>query len=59
MRSISVAGVLHLITNYFELLPLFVTSMLFDHFTHHLVYDQQTEVREYCFRVGLFAHTHS
>lgn len=52
MRSITVAGVLHLITNYFELLPLSVTTMLFDHFIGHLLYDQQIEVREYCFRVG-------
>ena len=37
--------------NYYELLPVSVTSMIFDHFTQHLLYDGQVEVRECCLRV--------
>ena len=39
--------------NYFELLPISVTSMIFDHITTHLMYDQQVDVRELCIRVCL------
>lgn len=61
VRSVAIAGVLHLIgrltnylsfiANYYELLPVSVTAMIFDHFTQHLLYDNQVEVREYCLRV--------
>lgn len=67
VRSVAVAGVLHLIgrigenvsliANYYELLPVSVTTMIFDHFTQHLLYDTQVEVREYCLRVRLESHS--
>ena len=41
------------IANYYELLPVSVTTMIFDHCVQHLMYDNQVEVREYCLRVWL------
>ncbi|CBK21100.2 uncharacterized protein [Blastocystis hominis] len=50
VRSVAVAGVLHLICNYFELLPVSVTSMILEHVTTHLMHDAHVEVRELCLR---------
>ncbi|CBK20321.2 uncharacterized protein [Blastocystis hominis] len=50
VRSVAVAGVLHLICNYFELLPVSVTSMILEHVTTHLMHDVHVEVRELCLR---------
>ena len=68
VRSVAVAGVLHLIgrigedvsliANYYELLPVSVTTMIFDHFTQHLSLIHVSFIYKDCFellfdRIGL------